>query len=49
MGFLKVYGELLYKALIKLINISFRLEYFLKKFRTTNIIVFRKPKKIIKK
>ena len=47
MGFLKAYGEPFYKTIIKFTDVSFRLEYFPKRFRRANVIVLRKPGKIV--
>ena len=47
MGFLKAYREPLYKAIVKLTDVSFRLEYFSKRFQRANVIVLRKLGKIV--
>ena len=47
MGFLKAYREPLYKAIVELIDASFRLEYFLKRFQRANVVVLRKLGKIV--
>ena len=47
MGFLKAYGEPLYKAIVKLIDASFRLEYFPKRFQRANVVILRKLRKTV--
>ena len=47
MGFLKAYREPLYKAIVELIDASFRLEYFPKRFQRANVVVLRKPGKTV--
>ena len=46
-GFLKAYGEPLYKAIIEFTDVNFKLEYFPKRFQRANVIVLRKPGKIV--
>src|SRR5271157_5145913 len=47
-GFLKAYGLPLARIMTKLTNASFKLEYFLRRFRRAEVVVLRKAGKSIK-